>query len=180
MDDRVPIRTLARERAADVRRAALPIAQSSLAAGIAWLVARRLQQLTGGHGPEELARLFATHEAAVHSVEDGLVLLRDGVIEFCTDRAERMLGLTKPVPLALADPGVTTQARLLLESTNDAGVIGRHSVIVERTEASVLHLDLASVEHLAQALAAYRGALIVASHDQPVLDRIGIDTWWHR
>lgn len=40
------------------------------------------------------------------------------------------------------------------------------------------NLDLESAEHLAQALAAYRGGLIVASHDQPFLDRIGIQAWW--
>ncbi len=36
------------------------------------------------------------------------------------------------------------------------------------------NLDLASVGQLASALAAYRGALIVASHDRPFLDEIGI------
>lgn len=40
------------------------------------------------------------------------------------------------------------------------------------------NLDLASVEHLIEALACYRGALIVASHDQPFLEQISIDTWW--
>lgn len=40
------------------------------------------------------------------------------------------------------------------------------------------NLDLASVEQLADALAAYRGALIVASHDLPFLDEIGITGWW--
>ena len=38
------------------------------------------------------------------------------------------------------------------------------------------NLDLASVEQLAQALDAYRGALIVVSHDFAFLERIGIDT----
>ncbi len=36
------------------------------------------------------------------------------------------------------------------------------------------NLDLASVRQLAQALTGYRGALIVASHDLPFLDSIGI------
>ncbi|GAB1817810.1 ABC-F family ATP-binding cassette domain-containing protein [Herbidospora sp. RD11066] len=36
------------------------------------------------------------------------------------------------------------------------------------------NLDLASVRQLSQALASYRGALIVASHDLPFLDSIGI------
>lgn len=38
------------------------------------------------------------------------------------------------------------------------------------------NLDLASVAQLAEALDAYRGALLVVSHDRPFLERIGIDT----
>ncbi|MEJ3404917.1 ABC-F family ATP-binding cassette domain-containing protein [Rathayibacter sp. YIM 133350] len=38
------------------------------------------------------------------------------------------------------------------------------------------NLDVESVEHLAEALEAYRGALLVVSHDQSFLDRLGIDT----
>jgi ATPase subunit of ABC transporter with duplicated ATPase domains len=40
------------------------------------------------------------------------------------------------------------------------------------------NLDLASVAQLADALAGYRGALIVASHDHRFLADIGIDRWW--
>ncbi|WP_449065665.1 ABC-F family ATP-binding cassette domain-containing protein [Planomonospora algeriensis] len=36
------------------------------------------------------------------------------------------------------------------------------------------NLDLASVRQLVQALGAYRGALVVASHDQPFLESVGI------
>jgi ATPase subunit of ABC transporter with duplicated ATPase domains len=39
------------------------------------------------------------------------------------------------------------------------------------------NLDLASVRQLEQALAGYRGALIVASHDLPFLAGIGITRW---
>jgi ATPase subunit of ABC transporter with duplicated ATPase domains len=39
------------------------------------------------------------------------------------------------------------------------------------------NLDLASTDQLAQALAAYRGALVVASHDLPFLQAIGITRW---
>jgi len=42
------------------------------------------------------------------------------------------------------------------------------------------NLDLASVRQLASALAAYKGALIVASHDRPFLDEIGITRWLSR
>ncbi|MDN6791283.1 ABC-F family ATP-binding cassette domain-containing protein [Acidipropionibacterium jensenii] len=39
------------------------------------------------------------------------------------------------------------------------------------------NLDLHSVDELVDALAGYRGGLIVVSHDSHVLDRLGIDTW---
>ncbi|WP_157245186.1 ABC-F family ATP-binding cassette domain-containing protein [Nonomuraea typhae] len=39
------------------------------------------------------------------------------------------------------------------------------------------NLDLASVRQLTQALSAYRGALIVASHDLPFLEELGITRW---
>jgi ATPase subunit of ABC transporter with duplicated ATPase domains len=39
------------------------------------------------------------------------------------------------------------------------------------------NLDLVSVAQLAQALAAYRGALVVAAHDLPFLESIGVTRW---
>ncbi|GAA2206833.1 ATP-binding cassette domain-containing protein [Nonomuraea monospora] len=39
------------------------------------------------------------------------------------------------------------------------------------------NLDMASVRQLAQALSAYRGALVVASHDVPFLETLGITRW---
>ncbi|TDC88851.1 ABC-F family ATP-binding cassette domain-containing protein [Nonomuraea deserti] len=41
------------------------------------------------------------------------------------------------------------------------------------------NLDMASVDRLAQALSAYRGALIVASHDMPFLETLGITRRLH-
>jgi ATPase subunit of ABC transporter with duplicated ATPase domains len=40
------------------------------------------------------------------------------------------------------------------------------------------NLDLDSVEQLTAALAGYRGALIVASHDPRFLEDLGVQRWW--
>jgi ATPase subunit of ABC transporter with duplicated ATPase domains len=58
--------------------------------------------------------------------------------------------------LLLADPA--PQLLLLDEPTNN--------------------LDLDSVAELTDALAGYRGALLVASHDRRFLDGIGVRRWW--
>jgi ATPase subunit of ABC transporter with duplicated ATPase domains len=39
-------------------------------------------------------------------------------------------------------------------------------------------LDLDSIDRLVEALAAYRGALIVVSHDAAFLDRLGVTRRW--
>jgi ATPase subunit of ABC transporter with duplicated ATPase domains len=39
------------------------------------------------------------------------------------------------------------------------------------------NLDMASVRQLTSALSSYEGALIVASHDVPFLESIGITRW---
>lgn len=40
------------------------------------------------------------------------------------------------------------------------------------------NLDLDSVRQLTEALSAYKGALLVASHDYAFLREIGITRWW--
>ncbi|BDZ45564.1 hypothetical protein GCM10025866_14730 [Naasia aerilata] len=39
------------------------------------------------------------------------------------------------------------------------------------------NLDLPSLEQLVDALSGYRGALLVVSHDEAFLRRLGITTW---
>lgn len=117
------------------------------------------QRLDGlDDGADAIANIAAVApEAPAGAIRNQLarLLLRGGSV----DRPVRTLsgGERFRVALArllLADP--PAQLLVLDEPTNN--------------------LDLASVEQLAEALDAYRGALIVVSHDFAFLQRIGIDT----
>ncbi|MGY3126856.1 two-component system CitB family sensor kinase [Agrococcus sp. UYP33] len=112
----------------------LLVATLSVAALAAWLLARRLDRATGGHGPEQLARLFAAHEAALHAVDDGLVLVESGAVVLANDRARAMLGLGElatPIPPdAPLPPGV----RAVLDGDGGQVLVGDRWLVVARHE----------------------------------------------
>ncbi len=97
------------------------------------------------------------------SVADNLIRARLARFLFRGARADQRSGTLSGgerfratlAALLLADP--PPQLLLLDEPTNN--------------------LDLASVRQLTQALAAYRGALVVASHDLPFLRGLGLTRW---
>jgi two-component system CitB family sensor kinase len=65
-----------------------------LAAGGADLVARRLRRQTHGLAPDELARMYEFHDAVLHAVREGLVLLDvNGRLMLANDEAIRLLEL---------------------------------------------------------------------------------------
>ncbi len=135
----------------------------------AWLLARRLDRATGGRAPEELARLFAAHEAALHAVDDGLVLVEDGSVVLANDRARALLGLGDlplPIPAAAALPpgvrhalGAEGQVRVggrwLVVERHDAGRAGTTTLTIrDRTEVQRMTGELDAVRTLATALRA--------------------------
>jgi two-component system CitB family sensor kinase len=62
------------------------------------LVSRRLRRQTRGYDAETLANMFASHEAVLHSIGEGLVVTdRDGRIGLVNDEARRLLGLAGEV-----------------------------------------------------------------------------------
>jgi ATPase subunit of ABC transporter with duplicated ATPase domains len=67
-------------------------------------------------------------------------------------------------------------------SGGEAVLLGLAAQVLRRPDVLLLdeptnNLDLASARQLSQALASYRGALLVASHDLPLLRTIGVTRW---
>ena len=85
------------------------LATVALGALAAWLLSRHLRRVTRGLGAEELGRVSDHHEAVLHSVGEGLVLVDDqGRLTLANDHAALLLGLPslvddvarRPVPVA--------------------------------------------------------------------------------
>ncbi|TWX37012.1 PAS domain-containing protein [Frigoribacterium sp. ACAM 257] len=85
------------------------LATVALGALAAWLLSRHLRRVTRGLGAEELGRVSDHHEAVLHSVGEGLVLVDEqGRLTLANDHAALLLGLPslvddvarRPVPVA--------------------------------------------------------------------------------
>nr|WP_245607182.1 sensor histidine kinase [Pseudonocardia spinosispora] len=73
-----------------------------------FLISRRLSRQTQGLAPAELSRVFASYEATLHAVREGLVLVdADSRVVLCNDGARDLLGLTEsPVGALVSDLGL--------------------------------------------------------------------------
>ncbi|WP_025780044.1 sensor histidine kinase [Brevibacterium sp. VCM10] len=83
-----------------------------------WLLARYLRRVTLGYGPEELRRLFAFYDSALHSLREGLILADEtGRLVLYNDEAASLLGLPKveeSTPISLAEVALPSSVRDLL------------------------------------------------------------------
>ncbi|MFG2180910.1 SpoIIE family protein phosphatase [Streptomyces abikoensis] len=69
-----------------------------LATGGTWLVSRRLRRQTHGLGPAEMTRMYEHHDAVLHAVREGVVIVGgDGRVMLANDEARRLLGLPEDV-----------------------------------------------------------------------------------
>ncbi|RZQ62950.1 sensor histidine kinase [Amycolatopsis suaedae] len=133
-----------RALSAELRERLVPVfgvAGLVLAVGIAGslLVSARLRRHTRGMGPAELAHLFDYHEAALHAVREGLLLIdTDGRVALCNDAARDLLGLRDdPAGTAVTDLGLPPTLAGLLggeETRTDEIVVTDTRVLVVSTE----------------------------------------------
>lgn len=142
-----------------------------------WLISARLRRQTRGIAPGELSNLFEYHEAVLHSVREGVLLVgSDGRIGLCNDGARTLLGLdADPAGRDLASLGLPeelvtafgsaetraeevhlTDARVLLVSTTAVRASGRSQgtvvVLRDHTELQTLTGELTTARGLAEAL----------------------------
>lgn len=119
------------------------VAAAVLVVGVAGslLVSARLRRQTRGAAPAELSSMFEYHEAVLHAVREGLVLIdRDGRVALCNDGARELLGapgdlIGKPV----AELGLPTDLVVAFTATEP------RTDEIHVTEAHVLVVNTAPV-----------------------------------
>lgn len=155
-------------------RAQIPVIAAVTAAALAvsligvWAIRRRLLRQTRGLRPDELRVMYDHHDAILHSVSEGLIVLdRDGVA-LANDEARRLLGLAPgpvraedlPQFLRSADPGVRDELHVTADRVlvvNRARVADSRSEVVtirDRTELQGALGELSSLQVLADSLRA--------------------------
>ncbi|MFF4920208.1 ATP-binding protein [Kitasatospora sp. NPDC001261] len=143
-----------------------------------YLANSRLRRHTHGMGPDQLSHLYEYHQATLHAVREGLVLLdRSHRVVLCNDAARELLGLTgdldgRPVvelglPEALVaavlgeepvrDEVHLTAERVVVLNTSTIGTgpgLGRVVTLRDHTELQALSGELDSVRCFTEALGA--------------------------
>jgi two-component system CitB family sensor kinase len=94
----------------------------ALAAFGSLLVSRRMQRFTHGLGPVELTRLYEHHDAVLHAMREGLLVLdRERRLLLANDEGARLLGLGPEAEgRPVAELGVPDSLGELLASGRDA------------------------------------------------------------
>lgn len=143
-----------------------------------YLANSRLRRHTHGMGPDELSHLYEYHQATLHAVREGLVLLdRSDRVVLCNDAARELLGLAGEVdgrPVAelglpealvvavLGEEPVRDEVHLAAErvvvlNTSTIGTgsgLGRVVTLRDHTELQALSGELDSVRGFTEALGA--------------------------
>lgn len=113
-----------------------------LGAALAWLLARRVRRQTLGLEPEEIAAAYAHHDAVLHAVREGLLVVDpEGRVVVVNAEARALLGLPSG-PLqgrGLAELGVDPAVREIVgqhgEVRDALALAGERVLLVNRTPA---------------------------------------------
>lgn len=135
---------ITRQTLAQRWRAQIPTIAAVTAAALgvsllgAWAIRRRLLRQTHGLRPDELRVMYDHHDAVLHSVSEGLIVLDRGGVALVNDEARRLLGLPDgpvthadlPEFLRSHDPGVRDELQvtddrvLVVNRARVAGAVG--------------------------------------------------------
>lgn len=88
----------------------------------AWGLSRRLRKQTLGLGPQEITRLYEHHDAVLHAMQEGLLVLdRRRTVLLANDEAVRLLELAgEPAGREVTELGLDPALTALLVSGSDA------------------------------------------------------------
>jgi two-component system CitB family sensor kinase len=144
-----------------------------------WALARRLRKQTLGLGPQEITRLYEHHDAVLHAMHEGLLVVdRQRRVVLANDEALRLLGLDadpagRPVGALGLDPALAGLLESGLEAHDqthlagdrvlavnqsvaqrDGRVLGTVTTLRDHTELRALAGELDSARGFADALSA--------------------------
>jgi two-component system, CitB family, sensor kinase len=106
-----------------------------------WALARRLRKQTLGLGPQEITRLYEHHDAVLHAMHEGLLVLdRQRRVLLANDEAQRLLGLDhdptgSPISRLGLDPALAGLLESGLEAHDETHLAGDRVVAVNQSPA---------------------------------------------
>ncbi|MGV9556939.1 SpoIIE family protein phosphatase [Streptomyces sp. NPDC003401] len=110
----------------------------ALATGGTALVSRRLLRQTHGLGPREMTRMYEHHDAVLHSVREGVIIVDgEGDLLLANDEAHRLLDLPKDAELRkVFDLGLDADTAELLASgrtaTDEVHLVGERLLAINQ------------------------------------------------
>ncbi|MFH9011039.1 SpoIIE family protein phosphatase [Streptomyces sp. NPDC017943] len=110
----------------------------ALATAGAALVSRRLLRQTHGLGPHEMTRMYEHHDAVLHAVREGVLIVDDeGTLVLANDEAHRLLGLPpdaegRPVLGLGLDPGTADLLASGRVATDEVHLVGDRLLAVNQ------------------------------------------------
>ncbi|HEY9441500.1 MAG TPA: SpoIIE family protein phosphatase, partial [Streptomyces sp.] len=119
------------------------LAAFALAAGGAALLSRRLSRQTRGLGPQEMTRMYEHHDAVLHAVREGVLIIgADKRLLLANDEARRLLDLpSDAVGRPVTEAGLDTATAELLVSgeavTDELRAVGDRLIAVNLRDAGV-------------------------------------------